>query len=213
MNQQDFRVEYDQTMSLIRQGIEKFPWHDRELYADWCAQTFYYVLHSTHLLAMTAALIPPSNMKMHYRFVRHLREESGHEVLAKRDCESLGFDCIQFPELTETRGFYQTQYHQIQNIHPLTFFGYIFMLEGLSVTVGPFCYDKVVGAHGEKCANFIKAHSEEDQKHIVDAFEHIKDFENDLMDKIVLNMRDSAVRYLGLCEAIKSRGAAHRRAA
>lgn len=202
MTQQEFRAEYETIMAQLKKGLEAFPWESREAYGNWCAQTYYYVFHSTHLLAFTAALIPVREMKMHYRFVAHLKEESGHEMMAKKDLEGLGFKPEAFPELTETRSFYQTQYHLIQNVHPLSFFGYIFMLEGAASEIGPRCYARVKDAHGEKCANFWRTHAEEDPDHIRKAFESVEKLDEKTMDIIALNLRDSTSRYLSMCETM-----------
>ena len=39
----------------LSRSLERFPWTDRDAYCEWLAQTYYYVRHSTRLLAAAAA--------------------------------------------------------------------------------------------------------------------------------------------------------------
>src|SRR5690606_24416532 len=77
---------------------EKFPWTSRKVYGDWLAQTYYYVRHSTRLLAAAAARFPldERGSALHYRFAAHIGEEKRHEQLALHDLQQLGFTLAEF---------------------------------------------------------------------------------------------------------------------
>ena len=53
----------------------------------------------------------------------------------------------------------------------MSLFGYIFMLEGLSVAHGAWIYERVTQAHGKEAASFVKLHANEDEDHMEKAFD------------------------------------------
>jgi hypothetical protein len=194
---------YESELSNMEHYLVKFPWADPKFYANWCAQTFYYVSHSTRLLALASALTEVKLNNLHYHFIKHLKEESGHENLAKLDCEKLGFGLEAFPELPSTCAFYQTQYYYIQNVHPQAFFGYIIMLEGAASNIGAKCMAKAKAAHGEKAVHFWQTHSDEDPAHIEQAFSWIAKLENpDVYKAIAKNLLQSSHCYEGMLTEI-----------
>lgn len=151
-----------------------FAWEDRSLYGNWLAQTYYYVRHSTRLLALASSHMPLQFEPQHLRFADHLQEERGHDLMAKKDLENLGFSLTDFPELTETTTFYQTQYFWIQHQGVFSFFGWILSLEGSAVGVGKEVYTRVQKAHGDKSSIFLRVHTREDEEHLPKAFEQLQ---------------------------------------
>ena len=149
--------------------VQATPWEDRAVYGAFLAQTYYYVCHSTRLLALAASRFRFSEEKIHRRFVKHATEEMSHEMLALRDLQQLGMTVDEYPEFPSTRAFYQTQYYMIEHVSPWSFWGYILMLEGLALTRGAWLYDQVRRHHGEAAASFIKVHAAEDIEHMAEA--------------------------------------------
>ncbi len=198
MNPNKFAESFEIEMADIAAAVRDFPWEDADAYANWCAQTYYYVSHSTRLLALCAALTPLGRNDYHYRFAKHLKEESGHENLALKDVASLKFKVDEFPQLPETRAFYQTQYFYIEHVHPFAFFGYIMMLEGAAAKIGPQICARTEKAHGAHCQNFIGVHSEDDQQHIKDAFHLVNKMSPVEIDQVHENFIASCVHYLAI---------------
>src|SRR5215470_14775595 len=130
--------------------IRNVPWHDKAIYGAFLAQTYYYVNHSTRLLALAASRFQASEERIHRRFIRHATEEMSHEILALRDLKNLGLSLESYHEFPSTRAFYQTQYYMIEHVSPWSFWGYILMLEGLAVSEGAWLYDEIKRHHGEK---------------------------------------------------------------
>src|SRR4051794_23231768 len=87
--------------------VRDFPWGDRRAYADWLAQTYYYVHHSTRLLACAAARFPTDERGdgLHHRFGKHMSEEQKHEKLCVHDLKGLGTSVVDWPERHATRMF------------------------------------------------------------------------------------------------------------
>ena len=153
--------------------ILSFPWENEEFYAHWLAQTYYYVSHSTRLLALSAARFGMDKDNLHQRFLKHCQEEKKHERLAVTDLQSLGKKLSDYPELSATCNFYQTQYYWIEHVAPETFFGYIIALEGLAVEVGERLNNKIKGCHVGKTSRFLEVHAGEDPDHLDKALEMI----------------------------------------
>jgi hypothetical protein len=184
-------------------------WDDRSTYAEYLAQTYYYVCHSTRLLAAAAVHFGVDQEKLHHRFLKHAAEERSHHLLAQRDLAKLGFSLEDFPELPSTSALYEPQYHRIQSVSPLAMFGYILALEGNAVTYGPMAYAAVRQAHGDAPTSFLRVHAEEDPSHLDTAFAMIEPLSLDEQRLVLENTRFSIAMYdaflRGVCESGRAR--------
>ena len=176
--------------------IQKYNWENREFYADYMAQTFYYVRHSTRLLAVCASRLSyEKEQEIHLRFIKHLAEESNHEKLALNDLKNLGFSINDFPELSATRLFYEPQYYKIEREKPLALMGYILFLEALAQQVCPLLTKKINEYHGKRTATFFHVHGEEDPEHVSEALKMIKTLDTPNLQAIEANLVQSAYAY------------------
>lgn len=166
--------DYVTKVDQICTAFEKVQWEDPKIYGAYLKQLNSYVCHSTRLLALAASRFPLSEEKVHKRFLTHTAEEKGHEVLAERDCQKIGFSIHDFPELASTRAFYQVQYYQIEHVSPWAFFGYIIALESLAERKCRWLYEVLEKHHGPGSASFMKVHAEEDPDHIAQAIKMIE---------------------------------------
>lgn len=144
----------------------------KEIYASWLAQSYYYITHSVRLLAMSGARIDLSD-PVGKRMFEHIGEERGHEILAVRDVNTLGFQLQDFPRRRMTEVFYQNQYYRIMFERPTDFLGYVYLLESVGLDIGDWLYGIVREAHGEKASVFVKVHADGDKDHIVKAWQAI----------------------------------------
>lgn len=155
------------------QTFRDMPWENKEFYAQYLAQTYYYTFHSTRMLALAAARTTSGQFDYYRRSIEHIAEESGHENLALTDLKRLGFKIEDFPELPTTKAFWQSQYFLIDR-SSTSLLGYILSLEWLAVEAFPSVLSAVRGSYGEKCVNFIRVHAEEDPDHVDKCFEQIE---------------------------------------
>lgn len=157
--------------TALKERLAQYPWLDRRAYGEWLAQTYYYVRHSTRLLAAAAARFPIGEHgdALHYRFAKHMAEEKKHERLAIRDLMQLGLSIDAFAERHTTRMFYEPQYYKIEHQSPAVLFGYILPLEAIGPAYGREVIACVTREFGPKCASFLTVHTEEDEDHIVKA--------------------------------------------
>lgn len=195
MSFQELKKVYQAELGKIKSHLEAFPWEDKDAYGNWCAQTYYYVCHSTRLLALSASRIPLQQDEHYQRYLKHISEEDNHEKLAFGDLKKLGYQPKDFPELPVTAAFYQTQYYYIEHQNVFALFGYILILEGMSAAFGMGCYQRAKAAHGAPATNFWRVHAEEDPGHIDQAFKYIETLDADAIAAITRNLKESTARY------------------
>jgi len=164
------KKQLSEKLNVIGECFMRFPFERKEHYAWFLAQTYFYVRHSTRLLAMASSRFGFDQGEQHYGFAAHIAEETRHELLAVNDLKALGFSIHDFPELPETRSWYHSQYYYIQNVDPGALLGAVLALEGLSVHQGPSLFERICRSHGKNAASFLKVHATEDLHHIEGAF-------------------------------------------
>jgi hypothetical protein len=168
------KAYFNSQLGILGQGVRRFPWQAESAYAEFLAQTYYYVGHSTRLLAASAARLGVEDEKLHHRFLKHTAEERSHHLLASHDLDKLGYALANFPELPTTAAMYECQYFRIEHRDPTALFGYILALEGLSVAYGREVYESALKGFNERACTFLKVHVEEDIEHLETAFSYIE---------------------------------------
>lgn len=181
----------------VARALQRFPWENKRAYGQWLAQTYFYVRHSTRLLAAAAARFSLDNRgnAFHVRFGAHIGEEKSHEKLALYDLKQLGSSIDAFSELSSTRMFYETQYYKINYVDPFALYGYILMLEATGPLCGSQLVERVTRAHGPKSATFLKLHVEEDVDHAQRALEMVGELDPATHDIVQQNLHQSAKAY------------------
>jgi len=198
------KTQLAESMKESSRLFDSFPWENKEAYAWWLSQTYYYVCHSTRLLAASAARFSREENRFHLRFAQHMREEKSHEFLALSDLKELGYAVDPLPELALTAALYQSQYFRINYQSPFSLLGYILFLEALAVTKGKEVYQRVSQAHGEKACRFWKVHAEEDPDHLDEAFRQIENAPLPVVDDIFSNLDYTASIYHRMILEIRS---------
>lgn len=203
MNQLSLKTEFEKIMRLASANMSAFPWENREAYAGFLSQTYFFVRHSSRLLALGAASAKQGEDLLHKRMVAHLREEMGHDVVAANDLKNLGFDVALMRESSLTKAFYQNQYFTLQNNSAGSFLGWILFLEGVAAAEGPAIYRRVSETFGPKCTHFVKLHAEEDQDHIQKALSTVDGLNDQDQQEAISNMWQSADLYFLMLQEIQ----------
>lgn len=200
------REVFELCVHQLDQGGEQFPWHVRDAYGDWLAQTYYYVSHSTRLLASAAArfALDGRGNALHQRFGKHIAEEDRHELLALHDLETLGFSIDQFRERDATRMFYEPQYYKVEHQDPLALFGYILPLEAIAVSKGKWLLERVDALYGRGAGSFLRVHAAEDVEHLEKAFAALDGITAEQSRLIETNLRQSTQAYLGILRELRA---------
>ena len=185
------------------ESIRQFPWQSGRAYAQFLAQTYYYVCHTTRLLALAASRIGIEQEKVHHRFLKHAAEERSHHLLAERDISRLGFSLAEMPELPLTAALYEMQYYRVEHVSPMAIFGYILALEGVAVVYGGYVYEAVRKHHGDEPCSFVKLHANEDPDHLESAFDAVAASTDAERQMIKNNFRFSCRLYPSFLRAIR----------
>lgn len=154
----------------LKNEVSKLSFSSREVYAWWLSQAYYFVRHSTPLLALSCGR-SVNRPEYHLRCISHLGEERAHDRLLLQDLNGIGAKLESYPELSATSALYQTQYYWIEHRNPVSFLGYIYVLEALAVLCGPA---KTAEAQPHGSTRFLQLHSGEDVEHIEHAFTQIE---------------------------------------
>ncbi len=185
---------YERAINEALKDLSQFPWEDKAAYATWLAQTWYFVKQSTRLLALAAAQCELSEVDLHRRFLSHLKEETGHEILAEQDLKFLGYHPSELVEFNVTKAFYQTQYYYLHQFGSYHLMGWICFLEGIASRFGGVATQRA-SVHGAQAVRFLKLHGEEDVEHINSAFKVIKLFNQQQSTYVLNSFLESAERY------------------
>ena len=198
MNTNNIEKALNSFLTPISKFSHNFPWDDPFAYALWSAQTFHFVKQSTRLFALAAAKCPTIDNATHFKFLKHLHEERGHEALSKSDVEIAGFDLKEMPETVHTRLLYQSQYFYISEVSAYSFFGYLLALEAMAVNIGPTVYKKASATHGKNATKFLKVHTEEDVNHLAEAINYLQEIDQKHEDAIIENIETTCSNYLAM---------------
>jgi hypothetical protein len=196
---------YLELAAPLNADLLAFPIHARRVYGDLMAQAYYWVSHSTRLLALAASRLGTGHEAQHRRLLEHAREENGHHLYAERDLERLGLRVDDFSELAPTAALYQTQYYLIEHVHPTALFGYIITLEGVSVLCGSEGLKRASAAFGSDAASFLKMHAGADEDHLPKAFAVVATLPSELQRLVKTNCRNSAELFRAILRAIVDR--------
>ncbi len=201
------KSELAQAVSQMIETANAFPWTDKKAYADLIAQTYFYSRHTTRILGLAGVHFPLDQNQLHYRFLRHAAEETGHENIAIKDLKTLGFKPEQFAERPATMALYQTQYYWVQHEEPASIYGYILALEGFAAKHCRTMYETCKEAHGDEASVFWKIHSEDDPDHLEKALAQVGQLPEGTLEKVRVNLIQTASYYCEIFNDIRSRTA------
>jgi len=200
------KIVFNEMLTAIDQislACEKFAWQDEATYANWLAQSFYYVSWTTRQLALASAKTKPgSEDTLHWRFIEEAKEEKKHELLALKDLKSLGYDLNMFPELPHTAFFYQSLSYMIENEHPVAILGFSLTLEGFAAKKAHIFYPQVLASHGQEASTFMRLHCELDVEHFNNALPHLENCPQHLLPIISRGIQLCTAIYCGILNDI-----------
>lgn len=152
-------------VAALDERMSSFDWSNRDLYARWLTQTYFFVSHTSRLICLAAGSFSLEDQRYHQFMCGHLKEESGHEKMALDDLKALGLEERNLTELVSTRVFHEHMKHLILTRSPYCIFGRIFLLEGLAITLGEKILPTLTRSFGESATEFLRLHTEEDKHH------------------------------------------------
>lgn len=195
------QVEMKRTTEIMRNS----PWENKEFYAEWCAQFFYFVAHATRLLAASASRLQLDKDPLHLRFLDHCQEEKNHEKLFEKDLLAMGKKPNNYSEHPLACLLYQSQYYMIDYVNPMALFGSILFLEGMSISVGPEIGERIEKIYGKDATNFIRVHVHDDQDHIEKAYKALEQMDSKELSAIYQSYQISGYAFNQLLLELKEK--------
>jgi hypothetical protein len=159
-------------MEKLIHAFNEMPWENKDYYQNWLAQTHYYTRYSTRMLAMTAGWSTSNDKNLYQRSITHLKEESGHDVIAVNDLKNIGGELNQYRELGVTQAMWESQFQKILR-NPSHLLGYILALETFAVQTFKPMHDRLLKTYPKNACMFVKVHAEDDPEHVEKAAEQI----------------------------------------
>lgn len=197
---------YEKELISLYDRFSEFKWENESVYAEYLAQSFYYIRHSTKMLALSAGYIGFDDAKVFRRMVRHIGEEMSHEILCTRDLEVLGKSLDTYEEMPATQSLYQPQYYKIQHQNPTAYLGYIYVLESICCSVVPKVLTKKLNPiYPEGATSFLRLHGEEDPDHLEKAKETISSLNEENRKAVAQNMLHTIEAYKHFLNSIEAR--------
>ncbi|MEK6775022.1 MAG: iron-containing redox enzyme family protein [Bdellovibrionota bacterium] len=207
MNNLNSEIVFNKMLSAIDDlsvTAAQFPWEQENYYANWLAQSFFYVQWTTRQLALASAKTKPIiEDNLHWRFIEEAKEEKRHELLALQDLKNLGYSPDQFPELPHTSFFYQTLSYLIENEHPIAILGYSLTLEGFAAKKLTEIYPRIKNSYDDKCVSFVKLHCEVDVDHFDNALPYLKSCPNEYLPLVAQGVEQCRAIYNGILTDIR----------
>ena len=182
---------YQEQLKKTEMLVESLPWGDRAFYSNYLAQTYYFVCHSTRLLARSVSHFGVDRNNLYQRFVAHIKEENYHERIAVNDLLAMGLTPENFEQLAITKAFWESQYYKIDQSKGTSLLGYIFYLEAIPV----YSFKDVLKYLPENSCQFLKVHIEEDPRHLELALKTIQELSADEQHEIWDNFNQTAEIY------------------
>lgn len=203
----EMRKNYENSMQQIVSFLKEFNLEDERTYVSWLTQTYFFARMTTRLLAIAAAEFPIESSRLHNRFLDHTREEKNHDLLLLRDLKHFGAEKEDLIEFSSTASFYMSQFYLIEHVSPISFFGYILILEGAAAKYGDEATQRVANKFGAGPTSFLKVHGAEDKEHVEQALTELELLPVSEQKIVSMGLKLSADLYLQLlknCQSQKS---------
>lgn len=191
------------SMDRVVGKLNSFDWADKELYSDWLAQSYYYTSYSTRMLAFAASWTDTAEQGYYRRSLQHIREEQGHDLIAKNDLEKLGGSLSNLHERGVTRSLWEPQFYKMQK-SPAALLGYILALEELAVKTFGVLHTKLSEVYPKEACRFVQVHADDDPDHVEEALKQIEACTPEQREAIYANYVQTCDLYRLMLEEIEA---------
>ncbi|MEM1434135.1 MAG: iron-containing redox enzyme family protein [Pseudomonadota bacterium] len=138
-------------------------------YASLMREIYFHTRENPQIQALATVYFRGHQRTMVKPFLRHAISEVGHDQLALKDMQALGYDVTAIPAeqpLPATTAITAFPFYQITNLNPVGYLGYLYFLEAMPTTFGAE-YMRTLDAMGvsREAMNFLHDHSTIDVGH------------------------------------------------
>ena len=153
-------------------------YQDKALVAIYLTQVYHYAVHTPRHQALVGVNMNNTNFKyMQYCF-EHALEETGHELMALKDINALGYPITEEnmpPQLPSTQLLIAFLYKEAQSKHPIHHLGYGFWSENACPFINEFMQSLMAAMQlGKNQMTFYSSHVTIDEHHASEVREIIK---------------------------------------
>ncbi len=138
-------------------------------YASYIRQVFHHTRENPQIQALATVYFRGHQRAAVKRFFKHATSEIGHDQLAHDDLNELGLDTTTLPfenPLPETMALIAFPFHQIYNLNPVGYIGYLYFLEFLPTGSGGVLMDALANVGVPRTAmRFLHDHATIDVAH------------------------------------------------
>ena len=138
-------------------------------YAAVLRQIFHHARENPQIQALATVRFRGEQRELVKAFYRHASSEIGHDELALRDLETLGYDVSTIRDerpLPATFALLASAFHMIEHHDPIAYVGYLFHLEYTPIQLGAAYMDALERAGIPRAAmGFIEEHATVDVAH------------------------------------------------
>ncbi|MBC7428629.1 MAG: hypothetical protein H7336_08465, partial [Bacteriovorax sp.] len=110
-----------------------------------------------------------------------------------------------FPEMPQTKTFYEIQYYKIEHCDPAAVMGYILALESVAANDLKWLNEKLTALYGKECAKLIQVHADDDPDHVEKALQLINGLHESRLSEININIEQTAHCYNNILDACQAR--------
>lgn len=162
---EDIRLVVEASTQRIADEFADFPWENPTAYADWLAQSYYYVRYVPTALVRAVERCGPGSA-VHPAFVAGASEERGHDQLLLADLRHLGRHLDEFPESSEAAAYHQSLFADIENEGAVSLLGYAIPLEGVAALKMADHLRRLRALYSDVGTHFLRVHCELDTEHL-----------------------------------------------
>lgn len=185
----------------------------RELYAAQLVETWHFVRFTPTYILTAASRLVEGHDALRKRFLKHAREELGHDQWALSDLEALGVDVEQVKRsmpLPNTAALVAYQLHTVEKGNPVGLLGLEYAMEGSTAeSAGPLIarIKQLLGLE-DQALRFFSRHAEVDAHHAEENTATLLELVRTREDRMAVarNARDSYILYAalydGICDAL-----------
>ncbi|MCB0413565.1 MAG: iron-containing redox enzyme family protein [Bdellovibrionales bacterium] len=196
----NLKAELRNQLDEAKQKLDQYPWEDTAFYKLFCAQTYYYVCHTVPLMKNAAKYVKDEVITE--ALEHHIKEEKGHENMAKRDITKMGDSVENLPELNKTKSIYNTIYTATPN-EPLAVVGYGLALENLACEYASVISDRVKKGTGRNDITFfLDCHAEIDKTHTQESDVMLNQLSEESLTELKKYMYIGFENYLNMVEEV-----------
>ena len=159
----------------------------KDLYCKYLQCAYHFVVNTSSFTPLAARRMEAKHLRLRKWILEHSAEEMGHELMALKDLERLGFsknDILNAGPSIGVKVWTSFFHYKVTMDNPFAAFGVLYFLEGLAQTLAPVLLPGIMESLSDdekKAITFLREHGELDADHLKEQEELL--LKSDLSDE------------------------------